>query len=43
MIHVWFIAGMLLLGLSKGLLSRTPLRLCPSCGRYIRGGHCGCN
>ena len=38
------LAAMLVLGLSKGLLSRSPLRHCPSCGRYVRAGaHCGCH
>jgi hypothetical protein len=37
------LAAMLVLGLSKGLLTRTPLRHCPSCGRYVRtGGNCNC-
>jgi len=37
------LAAMLVLGLSKGLLTRMPLRHCPSCGRYVRaGGHCNC-
>lgn len=37
------LAAMLVLGLSKGLLNRAPLRHCPSCGRYRRpGGHCSC-
>jgi hypothetical protein len=33
------LAGMIVLGVSKGLLSRSPLRQCPSCGRYFRAGH----
>jgi hypothetical protein len=38
------LAAMLVLALSKGMLSRAPLRQCPSCGRYVRnGGHCGCH
>jgi hypothetical protein len=36
------LAAMLVLGLSKGILTRTPLRQCPSCGRYVRAGHCRC-
>jgi hypothetical protein len=37
------LAAMLVLGLSKGLLSRTSLRLCPSCGRYVKpNGRCAC-
>jgi hypothetical protein len=36
------LAAMLVLGVSKGLLSRAPLRQCPSCGKYVRNGHrCG--
>jgi hypothetical protein len=37
------LAAMIVLGVSKGLLNRTPLRHCPSCGRYVRvGARCGC-
>jgi len=36
------LAAMIVLGLSKGLLTRSSLRHCPSCGRYARAGHCGC-
>jgi hypothetical protein len=36
------LAAMLVLGVAKGMLNRTSLRLCPSCGRYIRNGHCAC-
>jgi hypothetical protein len=36
-------AAMIVLGVSKGLLNRTPLRHCPSCGRYVRlGARCRC-
>jgi len=33
------LAAMIVLGVSKGLLSKAPLRHCPSCGRYFRAGH----
>ena len=37
------LAAMLVLGLAKGLLNRSPLRLCPSCGRYVKpGDRCHC-
>jgi len=37
------LAAMIVLGLSKGLLTKASLRQCPSCGRYVRaGGHCRC-
>jgi hypothetical protein len=37
------LAAMLVLGLSKGLFTRAPLRHCPSCGRYKRAReHCNC-
>jgi hypothetical protein len=37
------LAAMLVLGLTKGLLSRAPLRHCPSCGGYVKaGGRCRC-
>jgi len=37
------LAAMLVLGLSKGILIRSPLRHCPSCGRFVRAGLCRCN
>ena len=37
------LAAMLVLGLAKGLLNRVPLRQCPSCGRYVKAGRCGCS
>jgi hypothetical protein len=37
------LAAMLVLGVSKGILQRQNLRLCPSCGRYVkRRGRCAC-
>jgi len=36
------LAAMLVLGLVKGLLQRPAQRLCPSCGRYVKRGHCRC-
>jgi len=37
------LAAMLILGVAKGLLSRTSMRLCPSCGRYVKSnGRCAC-
>jgi hypothetical protein len=37
------LAAMIVLALSKSMLTRSWLRLCPSCGRYVRaGGRCGC-
>ena len=37
------LAAMLVLALSKGLLSRPSLRQCPSCGRFVRpNGRCAC-
>ncbi|HEX3455877.1 MAG TPA: hypothetical protein VHS03_14730 [Gaiellaceae bacterium] len=37
------LAAMIVLGVSKGVLNRTALRHCPSCGRYVRlGARCGC-
>ena len=37
------LAAMLVLGVWKGMLQRPSLRLCPSCGRYVKHGHCRCN
>jgi hypothetical protein len=37
------LAAMLVVGVAKGMLSRAPLRHCPSCGRYVKpGGRCRC-
>ncbi len=37
------LAAMIVLGVSRGMLDRSWLRLCPSCGRYVRAGRrCGC-
>jgi hypothetical protein len=37
------LAAMLVLGVCKGVLQRQNLRLCPSCGRYVkRGSQCRC-
>jgi hypothetical protein len=37
------LAAMIVLGVAKGMLDRSWLRLCPSCGRYVRAGaRCGC-
>lgn len=38
------LAAMIVLAVSKGVMTRTPLRHCPSCGRYVRfGARCRCN
>jgi hypothetical protein len=37
------LAAMLVLGLSKGLLTRSSLQYCPSCGRYVKPNRrCAC-
>lgn len=40
----WVLAAMLVLGLKKGLLVRSSLHHCASCGRLLRGRErCGCS
>jgi hypothetical protein len=37
------LAAMIVLGVARGMLDRSRLRLCPSSGRYVRAGaRCGC-
>jgi hypothetical protein len=39
----YVLAAMLVLSVGKGMLSRAPLRHCPSCGRFVKtGGRCRC-